>query len=142
MSAFPHGKCASTLAFVATNARLVGPLTLMVGAQIRSERFSRDMGQAQLAAAAEISVPTISKMENGQAAIDVEQLQRIAAAFKLSPEELINRARRSATAAEITLYREDGSLDPEQTRTIPAEDAAVAAALQARSVAEGTPNDG
>ncbi|KIA63053.1 hypothetical protein FG87_22115 [Nocardia vulneris] len=50
------------------------------------------MRQDALAAAADIPVDTLSKIERGLAAIDMEQLARIAAAFKLSPDDFIGTA--------------------------------------------------
>lgn len=97
---------------MATNARDIGPLTLMVGAEIYSQRRRRDMRQDQLSELAGIAVSTISRMERGRSAIDLEQCERIAAAFGLTPEALIHAARLSASASQIA-YRPDGTLDPE-----------------------------
>lgn len=127
---------------VATNARDIGALTVMVGAQIRTERFSREMGQDQLAAMAELAVSTVSRMERGRVAIDLEQCERIALAFGILPEELINRARRSAAAAAATLYRPDGSLNPDRIRTVPASDDEVSTAVEAQCADEGAETDG
>lgn len=107
---------------VATNARKVDALTVQIGAEMRSQRKRRGMTQVQLARASGIADSVISRMENGDAAIDVAQLSAIAKAFTLAPEELLFAARKSAEAAEATLYRSDGSLDPAQIRTVPAPD--------------------
>lgn len=119
----PYGKYPSTLFGVATNAREVDALTLQVGAEMRSQRRRRNnMTQRQLASASGIADSVISRMENGGASIDLAQLGAIARAFNLTPEELIFAARKSAEAAEASLYLADGSLDPEQIRTVPAPD--------------------
>lgn len=85
---------------------------------MRSQRSKRQMGQAELAAAVDLAISTISRMETGLAAIDLEQLERIAQAFEMEPEQLIFVARRTAQiaaaaeAAEAALYKADGTLDP------------------------------
>lgn len=65
-----------------------------------------------------IPANTISKIERGLTAIDLEQVEKISTSYGLLPEELISMARRNAAACEgkATVYQSDGMLDPSNTR--------------------------
>jgi transcriptional regulator with XRE-family HTH domain len=85
----------------------------MVAAEIRSQRAARDMKQEALAEAADINVATLSRMERGQRAIDLEQVDRIARALKMRTTDFIDSAIRHAEerAQKEEIYLPDGSLD-------------------------------
>ncbi len=55
-----------------------------------------DLKQDRLSELARIPVSTLSQIENGRMAVDMEQLYRIAAAFNTTPDELIAAATRNA----------------------------------------------
>jgi transcriptional regulator with XRE-family HTH domain len=80
------------------------------------------MEQKDVSAATGIPVNTLSKIERGQMAIDMEQIDLLAAAFKMLPEDLMALARkhdkariREAQKAE-EVYLASGKLNPANTR--------------------------
>lgn len=105
---------------MATNPRDVRDLTLAVAAEIRQQRAGRGIKQEELAAAADIHQSTLSRMESGKSAIDLEQVDRIAQAFGMKPGDFIDTARKHAAEREQlkAAYRPDGTLDPEEVRGV------------------------
>lgn len=110
---------------VATNSRVVGAWTRTIAAELRNQRVSRRLKQEEVSAATGIPVNTLSKMERGQTAIDMEQIEAIAErAFNMLPEDLMALARKHEAervaaekkmAAEET-YLPDGRLNPANIR--------------------------
>lgn len=105
---------------MATNPRDVRDLTLAVAAEIRQQRAGRGIKQEELAVAADIHQSTLSRMESGKSAIDLEQVDRIAQAFGMRPGDFIDTARKHAAEREQlkAAYRPDGTLDPEEVRGV------------------------
>lgn len=112
---------------MATNARVITDLTVQVGAEIRNQRTIRGWTQPELAdAVGSVAASTLSRMENGVSAIDLAQIEAIAAAFSMRPEDLIHMARARAEV-DLTVYEspkppaemfsEDGRLDRGCTQT-------------------------
>jgi transcriptional regulator with XRE-family HTH domain len=83
---------------MATNARAIGPLTRQVAAEIRATRARLKLTQDALAMATGIPANSLSQMENGKMAIDVEQIERIALAFGIPPEKFFAAALSNARA--------------------------------------------
>lgn len=107
---------------VATNPRRVGALTRIVASETRNQRLHRGMEQKDLSVATGIPVNTLSKIERAQTAIDMEQIDLIAAAFKMLPEDFMALARKheKERAREVQAteeaYLPDGRLNPANTR--------------------------
>lgn len=123
---------------VATNPREVGELTLSIANEVKIQRTAAELTQGQLADQAQIAGSTLSKIERGLMAIDTEQIDRLAAAFKMKPEDFVASARQrtrrneefhAAVAREKKArlrkdrelqhdpdYRPDGTLDPDAVR--------------------------
>ncbi|MFC8531860.1 helix-turn-helix domain-containing protein [Nocardia sp. NPDC057227] len=95
---------------MATNPRQIGESTRLIAAAIKATRAARGLRQEDLARSTGIPARTIAKIENGQMAIDVEQLGRIADSFGQEMGDFIRYAR-----ANANLYRPDGSLNPADT---------------------------
>lgn len=77
---------------MATNARQAGQFTAHIAAEIRGLRAKRGMTQAALAASSEIARSTLTKIEKGDYAIDVEQLGKIARALGVDLGQIIEAA--------------------------------------------------
>lgn len=60
-----------------------------IGSRIRECRLARHMSQAQLAETASVSLPQISKIENGKSALLVPTFIRITEALQVSADELL-----------------------------------------------------
>lgn len=60
------------------------------GVQLFQLRTKAGLTQAQLAEKANLSIDSISRMERGERAPSLESLERIAAALRIDPAELIN----------------------------------------------------
>lgn len=60
-----------------------------IGRQIRAARLRRDMTQAHLAEAAELSVPYVSHAERGTKHISLEALVRISRALDVTLDQLL-----------------------------------------------------
>lgn len=116
---------------VATNPRVVGELTLSIANEVRRQRQHRVWQQAELSAASDIPQGTLSRIERGLTAIDVEQIEKIAKAYGMQAEELVSLARRNAALqdGEQFVYRPDGSLNPSQTKGFPVSDSHIAELL-------------
>lgn len=81
---------------MATNARQAGAFTACIAGEIRGLRAKRGVTQAKLASASGIARSTLTKIESGDYAIDVEQLGKIANALGVDPFSII-------AAAEVEL---------------------------------------
>lgn len=95
---------------MATNARPIGEFTLAIAAEIRSQRSRRKIAQPRFVELAEIPLSTLSALENGRAAIDAEQIARIAAAFNMAPDEFIASAIANSESYTTNEPREVGPL--------------------------------
>jgi len=93
----------------------------MVAAEIRSQRAARSMKQDALAEAADINTATLSRMERGQRAIDLEQVDRIARALGMRTADFIDSAIKHAEerAKKEEIYLSDGSVDPAIASNVP-----------------------
>jgi transcriptional regulator with XRE-family HTH domain len=93
----------------------------MVATEVRVQRAAQKLDQKVLAELAGIPRPTLSRMERGLVAIDMEQLDRLAQAFGMTPEEFMASARRTADAQKNrdAIYLPDGSVDPAIANTVP-----------------------
>jgi transcriptional regulator with XRE-family HTH domain len=82
------------------------------------------MKQDALAEAADINTATLSRMERGQRAIDLEQVDRIARALKMRTADFIDSAIQHAEerARKEEIYLPDGSVDPAIASTVPTSD--------------------
>lgn len=117
---------------MAQNSRDIGRLTQMIADEIRFQRQDRKLSQEQVYTATGIPVNTLSKIERAQTAIDVEQIEKIANAFGMLPEDLWASARRNAQRKAVRddqIYLPSGRLDPTQTRGFPVSDDDVAELL-------------
>lgn len=92
---------------------------------MRNQRLNRGLEQKDVSAATGIPVNTLSKIERAQMAIDMEQIDLLAAAFKMLPEDLMALARkhdeertREAQKTE-EVYLASGKLNPANTRGRP-----------------------
>jgi transcriptional regulator with XRE-family HTH domain len=96
----------------------------MVAAEIRSQRAARKMKQDALADAADINTATLSRMERGQRAIDLEQVDRIARALGMRTADFIDAAIKHADerARKEEIYLVDGSVDPVIANNVPTSD--------------------
>ncbi|WP_280454873.1 helix-turn-helix domain-containing protein, partial [Nocardia brasiliensis] len=74
---------------MATNPRVVGALTKAVSAEIRRQRAARKWKQERVSEASGIVQATLSRLERGVVAIDLEQLDGLAHAFGMTPERLL-----------------------------------------------------
>lgn len=102
---------------VATNPRDVGEFTRTIANEVRLQRLERRWKQEKLSEKAEINRATLSRMERGVVAIDMEQLDRLAQAFEMAPEELVASARRRAQGkGGDETYLPDGRLNPANIR--------------------------
>ena len=99
---------------MATNARQVGELTRLVVGEIRATYARLGWTQAQLSERSSVPLRTLEKILRLESALDVEQLNLVADAFGVTPDELVASARRNGE-----LYLADGSLNPENTRMSP-----------------------
>lgn len=61
-----------------------------IGRQIRAARLHRKMTQAQLAEAADLSVPYISHVERGKKRISLDALLRISQALGVTVDQLLS----------------------------------------------------
>lgn len=118
---FPKWETVPYASEVASKSRDIGPLTLMIAREISAERAARRLKQEQVSAATGIPINTLSKIERGQTAIDIEQIEKIAAAFGILPEDLWAAARRRAARQEppSDIYLPNGQLDPTKVRGFP-----------------------
>lgn len=103
---------------MATNPRDVGEFTRTIAEEVRLQRLERRWKQEQLSEKADINRATLSKMERGVVAIDMEQLDRLARAFGMAPEELVAGARHRAAQRKggDDTYLPSGRLDPTKVR--------------------------
>lgn len=92
----------------------------MIAAEVRRQRQKYGMEQLDLAQRADIPQGTLSRIENGRATIDPEQMKRIAAVFGMLPEVMwaIARTRTNPELGDPDLYLPDGSLNPEVVRGV------------------------
>lgn len=65
-----------------------------IGKRIKRERLAKDMTQKELAAAVEVGVPHISKVEADRENPSDELLERLAGVFEVDVDELLISARR------------------------------------------------
>lgn len=63
-----------------------------IGQQIRTARLRRKMTQAQLAEAADLSVPYISHVERGKKRVSLDALLRISRALSVTVDQLLSGA--------------------------------------------------
>lgn len=61
-----------------------------IGRQIRAARLRRKMTQAQLAEAADLSVPYISHVERGKKRVSLDALLRISQAVDVTVDQLLS----------------------------------------------------
>ena len=61
-----------------------------IGRQIRAARLRRKMTQAQLAEAADLSVPYISHVERGKKRVSLDALLRISRALDVTVDQLLS----------------------------------------------------
>ena len=61
-----------------------------IGRQIRAARLRRKMTQAQLAEAADLSVPYISNVERGKKRVSLDALPRISRALDVTVDQLLS----------------------------------------------------
>lgn len=104
---------------MATNPREVGDFTLTLAQEVRRQRLRRRWKQDDLSAAADVKQAMLSKIERGLAAIDSEQLLRLAGAFDQNPEDFIVSAKKNKDTPvdrEEDIYMPDGRLNPANTR--------------------------
>ncbi|WP_159840145.1 helix-turn-helix domain-containing protein [Nocardia sp. CY41] len=96
----------------------------MVATEVRVQRAAKKLDQKKLADLAGIPRPTLSRMERGLVAIDMEQLDRLAHAFGMTPEAFMASARRTAEAQKQrdAIYLQDGSVNPAIANTVPPSD--------------------
>lgn len=78
----------------------------MIATAIRMTRAAKRMTQEDLSGRSGIPIPTLSKIEKAQTAIDVDQLDRITRAFGQDMGDFVRRAYLTAE-----LYQADGSLN-------------------------------
>ncbi|WP_405137491.1 helix-turn-helix domain-containing protein [Nocardia sp. NBC_01388] len=93
---------------MATNARTIGELTRLLVAEIRATLSRLRWTQPDLSERAGVPLRTLEKILRSDSALDVEQLDQIAKAFGISPEELIAAARHNEN-----IYLPNGRLNPE-----------------------------
>lgn len=60
-----------------------------IGARVRTHRHAADLSQVELATIAGIDHKTVSRIENGVTATDIDQLARIAAALRIPSAALL-----------------------------------------------------
>ncbi|MFI7191408.1 helix-turn-helix domain-containing protein [Nocardia nova] len=107
---------------MATNSRRVGAWTRTIASEVRNQRLNRGLEQKDVSAATGIPVNTLSKIERAQTAIDMEQIDLLAAAFKMLPEDLMALARKhdeereKETRQTEEVYLASGRLNPANTR--------------------------
>lgn len=90
----------------------------MVAAEVRAQRVERRLTQEEVSVITGIPVTTLSKIERGQTAIDVEQLALLARVFEMTFEQLVATARSVAASRRQPeeIYLADGALNPANTR--------------------------
>lgn len=64
----------------------------LLGEAIRAKRLARNLTQEQLAERADLSLNFIGNVERGEQALSLDSLVRIAAALKMTVEELTRSA--------------------------------------------------
>lgn len=64
----------------------------LLGAAIRYERLSRNLTQEQFAEKADLSLNFIGNVERGEQAVSLDSMVQIAAALKITIQELMRRA--------------------------------------------------
>jgi transcriptional regulator with XRE-family HTH domain len=77
----------------------------MIGERIREARLARNQSLADIAAQANISVATLSRIENARQSVELTLFLQLARVLEVSPTELLDGA---GVAADDT----DGRLDP------------------------------
>lgn len=60
-----------------------------IGARVKEWRAKRKLTQQELAVRAELSLPHVSKIESGKAAMQIQTLKKIAEALQVSIDELL-----------------------------------------------------
>lgn len=127
---------------MATNARPVGAFTRKVAAEIRSRRKRMLLKQDYVSSTAAIPLSTLSQLENGRSAIDMEQLERLAEVLQISPDGLIREAIRNAPAdADMgPLVTSTGSVAAASTADQHASIEAYAEEFQRQARESSTPN--
>jgi transcriptional regulator with XRE-family HTH domain len=73
---------------------------VLIGEEIRQARIGRGMTQLDLARAIGKSVPTVSKIEAGKQAMDVEMLIAVGRALNLSPAAVLLRVQRQQASGD------------------------------------------
>ena len=64
-----------------------------LGEVIRAERLARDLTQEQLAEKADLSLNFIGNVERGEQAVSLDSIVQIAAALKITVQELVAKAK-------------------------------------------------
>ena len=72
-----------------------------IGHQIRAARLRRKMTQAQLAEAADLSVPYISHVERGKKRVSLDALLRISRALDVTVDQLLSGTQPQDKAAYL-----------------------------------------
>jgi transcriptional regulator with XRE-family HTH domain len=60
-----------------------------IGALVRARRYKVEMGQPELAAALDVTVPMIQKYETGASSLTVKRLVQLAEALKCKTKDLM-----------------------------------------------------
>lgn len=105
--------------WVATNPRTVGPFTLRVAAEVRRQRLRRRWQQDELARYSGVPQGTLSRLERGLTAIDVEQIEQLATTFGMLAEEFLSSARANEgkpIEPDEETYLPNGQLNPANTK--------------------------
>lgn len=104
-----------------------------IGAAVRKHRMRRGLSTRGLAAAAGVSQPFLSNVENGRAMVSVPSLYRIAAALEVSPAELMPSDEQSTIVVRSADLSGHGTLaaDPDDPGRIELIKAARARAIEA-----------
>ena len=72
-----------------------------IGRQIRTTRLRRKMTQAQLAEAADLSVPYISHVERGKKRVSLDALRRISQALDVTVDQILSGTQPQDKAAYL-----------------------------------------
>lgn len=106
----------------------------MVAAELRGQLRARELTLARMEELTGIKQAQLSRMQRAVIAIDMEQLDAIATAFRMTPEEFLGSARRNAhRRTGEAVYLPDGTLDPEVVRGTDESDDRVAAIAAQRT---------
>lgn len=81
---------------MATNARPIGALTRSVVGEIRANLARLEKPQSWLAERSGVPLPTLKKILRKERAVDMEQLDSIARAFDVTPDDFVASALRNS----------------------------------------------